>query len=272
MQNKVAKEKQLEKLLSSYDSALIAFSGGVDSSYLLFKALQVLGRQKVLAVTVHSQLHSTGAADAAEKLARKMGAKHLILSLDLLAEPAVRENSVERCYFCKKSIYLKMLTIAKERGYSTMLDGSNTDDQGDHRPGFRAMQELGISSPLLASNITKEEVRFFSEQAGLSTFNKPSESCLASRFPYGRAINSDVLRQVEKAEQFLREMGFTGDLRVRNHGDLARIEIKETDFDLLLQGRESVLSKLQELGFIYITLDLDGFTSGSMNRPLKSRE
>ncbi len=265
------KVKNLEKSLAGFKSAVVAFSGGVDSAFLLFKTLQALGKENVLAVTVHSQLHPESGADRAEKMARTMGAKHLILSLDLLGEAAVAANAPDRCYRCKKIIYSKLLELVGKRGFSILLDGSNADDRVDHRPGFRALQELSIPSPLMEAGLRKDEIRELSRQAGLATWNRPAEACLASRFPYGRAIDSDALRQVEKAEQYLRERGFTGDLRVRHHGDLARIEINRTDFERLLGAREAVLFEFRKLGFLYITLDLDGFTSGSMNLPLKDR-
>jgi pyridinium-3,5-biscarboxylic acid mononucleotide sulfurtransferase len=263
------KVKTLEKNLAALKSVVVAFSGGVDSAFLLFKALQTLGKDKVLAVTVHSQLHPASGADRAEKLARTMGAKHLIMSLDLLAEPAVAANTSDRCYHCKKTIYCKLLELTEKRGFAVLLDGTNADDRADHRPGFRALQELAVPSPLLEAGLYKNEIRELSRQAGLVTWNRPAEACLASRVPYGQKIDSSALRQVEEAELFLRDLGYEGDLRVRRHGNLARIEIKRTDYERLLGDREAVLSKFKQLGFLYITLDLDGFISGSMNRPLR---
>lgn len=263
------KVKALEKSLAGFKSVVVAFSGGADSAFLLFKALQVLGKEKVLAVTVHSQLQPADGADCAEKLARTMGAKHLILSLDLLAEPAVAANTPERCYHCKKTIYDKLLELAEKKGFAVLLDGTNAADRVDHRPGFRALQELAIPSPLLAAGLYKNEIRELSRQAGLINWNRPAEACLASRFPYGQMIDSTALRQVEEAELFLRDLGYEGDLRVRCHGDLARIEIERTAHERFLGDREAVLDKFNQLGFLYITLDLNGFISGSMNRTLR---
>lgn len=264
------KVKNLEEGLAAFKSVVVAFSGGVDSTFLLFKALQALGKEKVLAVTIHSQLHPEGGADRAEKLARTMGAKHLIYSLDLLAERPVADNAPDRCYHCKKIIYSKLLELARKQDYKVLLDGSNADDRADHRPGFRALQELAVSSPLLEAGLHKNEIRELSRQAGLVTWNWPAEACLASRIPYGRVINSAALRKVEEAELFLRDLGYEGDLRVRCYGNLARIEVKRRDHERLLGDRETVLEKFRQLGFLYVTLDLEGFVSGSMNRTLET--
>jgi pyridinium-3,5-biscarboxylic acid mononucleotide sulfurtransferase len=260
------KERQLEMVLSGFEAALVAFSGGVDSAYLLNEALKVIGREKVLAVTVSSALIRPEEIEAAAALARKLQAEHLVLDLNLLENEKISDNPPERCYFCKKLIYTKLLEVASAREYGTVLDGSNADDLTDHRPGIRALEELDIPSPLLATSLGKSEIRLLAERAGLPVWDKPAAACLASRFPYGDKITGQKLKQVAEAESFLRHLGVKQDLRVRCHGDLARIEVNKTDLDGLLTQRDLVVAKMLELGFIYITLDLKGFESGSMNR------
>lgn len=260
------KERQLERLLSGFETALVAFSGGVDSAYLLYEALKVIGREKVLAVTVSSVLIRPEEIEEAAALARKLQAEHLVLDLNLLENEKISDNPPERCYFCKKLIYTKLLEVASLRDYGKVLDGSNADDLTDHRPGIRALEELDIPSPLLETSLGKNEIRLLAEQAGLPVWDKPAAACLASRIPYGDKITGHKLKQVAEAESFLRQLGVKQDLRVRCHGDLARIEVNKTDLDGLLTQRDSVVAKLLELGFIYITIDLKGFESGSMNR------
>lgn len=259
------KEQLLVEKIKAYDSALIAFSGGVDSTYLLYKTIQVLG-SRVLAVTVHSQLHTVEEADLAEKLARSLGAKHLVAALDLLALPEVVNNLPERCYSCKKQIFGRLKDIASERGFETVFEGTNADDSADDRPGLRALKELGVQSPLHDAGLTKDEIRLLSKNAGLETWLKPSAACLATRFPRGEQITSGCLKKVADAESFLRKLGLKGDLRVRVHGgNLARIEISDKDKDLIYRHDKDIISGLRKLGFSYTTLDLEGFRSGSMN-------
>ena len=263
------KERQLVELLSSIDEVvLVAFSGGVDSTYLLSKAAQVIGQERVIAVTFDSELYLPGETEAAAVLAQKLPVKHLILNTDPLTDREFRANTPERCYFCKHKIYSKLLGIAAEKGLAVVLDGSNADDTADYRPGMRALEELGIRSPLLEVSLNKAEIRELSRRAGLSTWNKPAAACLASRFPYGDEITDHKLKQVAEAECFLRQLGVKHDLRVRCHGNLARIEVNKDDLDSILTWREIIVANLQELGFVYITLDLGGFESGSMNRLL----
>ncbi len=259
------KERQLENIIGAYDSALVAFSGGVDSTYLLYKTAQVLG-SRVLAVTAHSQLHPADEADAAEKLARSMGVGHLVAALDLLALPDVEKNLPERCYSCKKHIFTKLKGIATERGYTAVFEGTNADDAADDRPGLRALEELGVQSPLREAGLTKDEIRLLSKSAGLATWLKPSAACLATRFPRGEQITSGGLSKVADAERFLRKLGLNGNLRVRVHGgNLARIEVNDKEKDLIYKHEEEIISGLKKLGFSYTTLDLEGFRSGSMN-------
>ncbi len=263
------KEKQLEKKLSALKSALVAYSGGVDSTYLLYKAAEVIGREKVLAVTVHSELNTSEEVEDATAVARDIKANHLVLKINLLDVKEIAENYPERCYFCKNLIYNKLLSIAEKKNYALVVDGSNADDEKESRPGLRALKELGICSPLLGANLNKGEIRFLSKRSGLAAWEKPVAACLATRFPYGEKITTSKLNLVSAAENYLRQLGVSGNLRVRNHRNLARIEVSEDDISLLLSHKKSVADKLSALGFIYVTLDLRGFSSGSMDLIVK---
>ncbi len=264
----LAKERSLEKRLMAFSSAVIAFSGGVDSTYLLHKAVEVIGRDRVLAVTVDSELTAPEEKIKAGEAAASINAKHRLIELNLLENLELRKNSRERCYICKKDIYGALLQLAGQRNYQAVLDGSNADDTGEYRPGLQALRELKISSPLLEEGLGKEETRFLSRQAGLATWNRPSAACLASRLPYGEELVPERLQKIAAAEEFLRQIGIANNLRVRWHGNLARIEVNSEDFQLVLGRRKEIIQKLRSLGFIYSTLDLDGFQSGSMDRTL----
>jgi len=264
----LAKERSLEKRLMAFSSAVIAFSGGVDSTYLLHKAVEVIGRDRVLAVTVDSELTAPEEKIKAGEAAASINAKHRLIELNLLENLELRKNSRERCYICKKDIYGALLQLAGQRNYQAVLDGSNADDTGEYRPGLQALRELKISSPLLEEGLGKEEIRFLSRQAGLATWNRPSAACLASRLPYGEELVPERLQKIAAAEEFLRQIGIANNLRVRWHGNLARIEVNSEDFQLVLGRRKEIIQKLRSLGFIYSTLDLDGFQSGSMDRTL----
>ncbi|HEX3031798.1 MAG TPA: ATP-dependent sacrificial sulfur transferase LarE [Bacillota bacterium] len=261
------KLEQLQNLIKEYGSCLVAFSGGVDSSLLLKVAHQVLGG-KVLAVTAASQIRPDIDLRCAERIAASVGVPLDILDCTELADPVFSANSPTRCYHCKKVLYSRLLRIAKEKGYAVVLDGANGEDSLDFRPGLRAAWELGIKSPLAEVDLSKAEIRSLAREMGLVNWDRPSSPCLASRFPYGETLTAAKIRQVALAEEYLTSLGFT-EFRVRHHGTLARLELEQQYLsDLIGPLRENLLSYLKKLGFTYITVDLSGFRSGSMNEVL----
>ena len=264
------KLSDLRKLLRSFGSAAIAFSGGVDSTFLLKVAHDVLG-ENAIAISAGSVLSPRRETEAATSFCRNEGIRHFTFQTDPLKIPGFKNNPENRCYICKKEIFSEIKSLASENGISTVCDGSNADDTGDYRPGMQAIRELGIKSPLLECGLTKNEIRILSKEMDLPCWNKPSAACLASRFVYGEEITEKKLKMVEKAEDFLREKGFSQQ-RVRIHGEnLARIEIEKNDFDKILAIKDEMNSFFKELGFVYTTLDLTGFRSGSMNEVINER-
>ena len=264
------KLSDLRNLLRSFGSAAIAFSGGVDSTFLLKVAHEELG-EKAVAVTVVSPLTPKKEAQDAENFCKNENIRQFVLGLDPLKITRFKDNPENRCYICKKEIFNKIKNLASENGVFTVCDGSNADDTGDYRPGMQAIHELGIKSPLLECGLTKNEIRILSKEMNLPSWNKPSAACLASRFVYGEEITEKKLKMVERAEDFLHEKGFS-QLRVRIHGEnLARIEIEKNDFEKILAVKDEINSFFKELGFVYTTLDLTGFRSGSMNEVINER-
>ena len=259
----------LRKFFRLYGSAAIAFSGGVDSTFLLKVAHDELG-EKVLAVSAASILFPKRETEAAAAFCKKEGIKLVTFEIDPLKIPGSKNNPENRCYICKKEILSKIRSLALENGIFTVCDGSNADDTGDYRPGMKVLAELGIKSPLLECGFTKNEIRELSKEISLPSWNKPSAACLASRFVYGEEITAEKLQMIENAEDFLSELGFW-QKRVRIHGDnLARIEVMPEDFEKILKSKEKINNYFRTLGFKYVTLDIQGFRSGSMNEVIKN--
>jgi uncharacterized protein len=266
------KDKVLRKYIKELHSVAVAFSGGVDSTFLLKTAHDVLGDQ-VIAVTARSLSFPKRELDEASAFTKEQGIRHFIVDSEELDIEGFSNNPVNRCYLCKTELFTKIRVIAAEHGIAHVAEASNTDDNGDYRPGLQAVRELGILSPLRTANLSKSEIRALSKELGLKTWNKQSFACLSSRFPYGEKITPERLLKIDQAEQFLLELGFH-QLRVRFHGDLARIETDENGFSAMLDEsvRVKVYEHFNKLGFTYVTLDLKGYRTGSMNETLDLKQ
>lgn len=267
-----AKKQKLEQYLWELGRVAVAFSSGVDSTFLLKVAKDVLG-EKAIAVTAKSCSFPNRELKEAEAFCEKEGIRQIIFESDELSIEGFRENPKNRCYLCKKELFRKIIKVASECGIENVAEGSNVDDNGDYRPGLIAIAELGVKSPLRYAGLTKEEIRTLSKEMDLPTWDKPSFACLASRFVYGETISEEKLKMVEKAEQLLLDLGFR-QMRVRVHGNIARIEVLPEEIGKLTDEkvRNTVYNTLKGLGFDYVTMDLAGYRTGSMNETLSEDE
>ncbi len=262
---------RLKARLLETEGVLVAFSAGVDSTFLLKIAHGVL-RDRAVALTATSPTIPAGELEAAKDFARELGCRHVIVDSHELANPAFTQNPANRCFFCKDELYRICRVQADLLGIATIVDGTNLDDLKDHRPGLQAARQWRVRHPLVEVDMTKSDIRRFSQELNLPTWNKPSSPCLSSRFPYGTEINLERLAKIDACERFMKELRFR-EFRVRYHGDLARIEVAQEEFDRLVEKttRETVVGKFKEMGFNYVSLDLQGYRTGSMNEALRSK-
>lgn len=266
------KFQKLKDNIQKLGSVAIAYSGGVDSTFLLKVAADVLGN-KVIAITAKSSTYPEREFKEAVKYIETIGAKHIVIISEELEIEGFASNPVNRCYYCKKELFSKIRKVADDNNINAVLDGSNADDVGDFRPGMKAAKELEVISPLKDAGLTKNDIRELSKRLGVPTWNKPSFACLSSRFPYGNEITVEKLSMVERAEQFLMDLGFK-QIRVRHHGDIARVEVNAEDRNKFfsIEMMDKVANELKSIGFKYVTLDLLGYRTGSMNEVLSDKE
>jgi uncharacterized protein len=260
------KKAQLDNILKELKSFVIAFSGGVDSSFLMHRA-QSIKKLEYTGVTIRTPYIPKSEIDEAAEFARTYGINHVIL--DVTFPESIRNNPEERCYICKKALFTELLRYAEKNGYKYVVEGTNADDPSTHRPGLRALGELDIRSPLMEAGLTKKEIREYLRQDGLTIWSKPAMACLLTRIPYNTRVTEESLGMVEKAESFLFEKGYPG-TRVRIHGDLARIECLPGYFEKIIQDpeKEDIINNLKKIGFRYISLDLEGYRSGSADQKI----
>ena len=267
-----SKKEKLVSELKTLNSLVVAFSGGVDSTFLLASAYQALG-EKVLAVTARSAIHPDREIENAGRFVMERGIRHVVFQSEEMEIPGFVSNNADRCYHCKRHLFQMIFKIARDKDLRHVIHGENLDDLKDYRPGFRAAGEAGVIAPLMDAKLTKDEIRFLSREMGLSTWDKPALPCLATRIPYGVPITVENLRMVEEAEAFLLEQGF-GEVRVRHHGSVARIEVnKENLKKFVAEGlRCIIVDRLHQIGFEHIALDLEGYVPGKTNRRLQKNQ
>ena len=262
------KYQRLQTLIGAYDSAIVAFSGGIDSSLVAYVAGQVLGARALAVTSGSASLKRTDLA-LSRKLSDDWGIQHQVIVTDELSKADYRANPTNRCFHCKTSLYTELAQIATDQGFAEILNGTNLDDLGDHRPGLIAADNHQVRSPLVEAGFHKADIRALATTLGLENADKPQAACLSSRFPYGTAINQELLAQVEAAENLLAELGFS-QFRVRHHGKVARLEILPAEFALAVTERETLQREIRALGYRFVAMDLGGFRSGSLNEGLDS--
>jgi pyridinium-3,5-biscarboxylic acid mononucleotide sulfurtransferase len=262
------KYRRLQQNVADLGSVLVAYSAGVDSTLVLRVAHDTLA-ERVIAATGLSDTYPEEEMAEARTLAAEMGVEHVMVRTEELTDPRYAMNSHQRCFFCKNELYGKLRELADERGIAHTVDGTNADDMGDHRPGLRAARQIGVRSPLQEVGMTKAEIREISNELGLRTWDKPAFACLSSRFPYGTPITLEKLKQVAEAERGIRQLGFRG-FRVRHHDKLARLEVDPSDFPRVLEHHDEIVACVRAAGYRFVTLDLQGYRSGSLNEGLSS--
>ncbi len=262
------KFKNLNNIISRLGSVVIAYSGGVDSTFLAKVCRDTLGKEKILAVSAISSTYPAFEFNEAKKTAVKLDIPWMHITSEELEIENFKKNSPDRCYYCKKELFKKLIKIAEQKRYKNVIDGTNFDDLNDFRPGMKALKEQTVISPLKLARINKKDIRRLSREMNIPTWNKPSYACLASRFPYGETITEKKLKRIDKAETILRKYKLK-QIRVRSHNNTARIELEPQDFNKIIINRNTIIKKVKKLGFTYVTLDLEGYRTGSMNEVLK---